>query len=86
MISQLFIFTLLGVIFSECVFLGVFGCGLLMLSVSVSVCVCVWLDSVKEILEQIGEGSSFKQIIQNLDSTSTFFRLTYSVLKSQTLM
>ena len=35
------------------------------------VSVSVWLDSVKEILDQIGEGSSFKEIIQNLDSTST---------------
>ena len=30
----------------------------------------MWLDSVKEILDKIGEGSSFKQIIQNLDSKS----------------
>ena len=31
----------------------------------------VLLDAVKEIVEQIGGGSSFKEIIKNLDSTST---------------
>ena len=60
MISQLFLCTLIGVIFSK-------QC-LSLLRGPVVIDATMFTDSVQEIVTQIGRGSSFNEIVQNLDS------------------
>jgi hypothetical protein len=55
-ISQLIVFTLIGVGFSECRIISV-QCGLMRTT-----------DSVSEIVRQIGQHKSFQEILNNIDS------------------